>query len=145
MDPIHTSLKYFCNLSNDYNVQGGWDTWGKEEDEVTRQIREYRTSLATARQKQNEPEEPEVQADYFQDMIPRVTKAPRVKLSAQEEQVDVSRSSLMFAAQPMPIVVCISSIILYFADLTASIFIFKAKISNFTSKGMKTLDGSIIK
>ncbi|XP_065332423.1 receptor-binding cancer antigen expressed on SiSo cells [Cloeon dipterum] len=86
------------------NVQGGWDTWGKEEDEVTRQIREYRTSLATARQKQNEPEEPEVQADYFQDMIPRVTKAPRVKLSAQEEQVDASRSSLMFAAQPMPIV-----------------------------------------
>jgi hypothetical protein len=47
-------------------VQGGWDNWGKEEDAITRQIREYRTSLAEARQKQSEEEAPETSNDYFQ-------------------------------------------------------------------------------
>ncbi|XP_059486082.1 uncharacterized protein LOC132202849 [Neocloeon triangulifer] len=85
------------------NVEGGWDSWGKEEDKITQQIREYRNSLAMARQNQDQPEEPEERVDYFQDMVPRVTKAPRVALSTHEEQVNVSNTSELFAAQPLPI------------------------------------------
>jgi hypothetical protein len=48
-------------------VQEGWDNWGKEEDEVTRQIREYRNSLAANRQKQSqEDEQPELASNYFE-------------------------------------------------------------------------------
>ena len=48
-------------------VQEGWDNWGKEEDEVTRQIREYRNSLAVNRQKQSqEDEQPELASNYFE-------------------------------------------------------------------------------
>lgn len=45
----------------------GWENWGKEEDDVTRQIREYRTSLAIARQQQMQTaEQEENQEDFFQ-------------------------------------------------------------------------------
>lgn len=48
----------------------GWENWGKEEDEVTRQIREYRNSLAVNRQKQSqEDEQPELASNYFEVFV----------------------------------------------------------------------------
>jgi hypothetical protein len=51
-------------------VTQGWENWGKEEDDVTRQIREYRTSLSIARQQHMQTsEEEEVKEDFFQVSI----------------------------------------------------------------------------
>lgn len=48
-------------------VQEGWENWGKEEDEVTRQIREYRNSLAANRQQQSQDDEqPDLASNYFE-------------------------------------------------------------------------------
>ncbi|KAF4518497.1 hypothetical protein B566_EDAN009697 [Ephemera danica] len=97
-----TAIGIVPNDQSGEAVTQGWDTWGKEEDDVTRQIREYRNSLSMARQQQQQPQE-EQQADFFQDMTPRITRPPRITLKNDMEPQETNASSLL-AAQPLPLV-----------------------------------------
>lgn len=63
---LKDNLKKVYSILQMVQVEG-WENWGKEEDEVTRQIREYRNSLAVNRQKQSqEDEQPELASNYFE-------------------------------------------------------------------------------